>query len=213
MTFNPAQVVGLTALQRKVYASALRLLARRGKAPVFADIRADLPADRPDHIRSAVKRLIHKGHVRCLRDGVSFLAVDPPHVRVIREVCETYKITIDDLRGPEKTWRMQRIRRQLATRLRREHNYAFPAIGFLLDRYRSTVEVFCNPEQRRRRSQRRVAIYRAAAAARRNCKLSPDEVRMIRASEQTGRELAKLTGVSHETIRQARNGITWAGVD
>lgn len=42
-----------------------------------------------------------------------------------------------------------------------------------------------------------------------NAKIDDDTARLIRASKQSNRALARLIGVSHETIRLCRDRVTW----
>jgi hypothetical protein len=45
-----------------------------------------------------------------------------------------------------------------------------------------------------------------------NAKLTPDRVRVIRASNASGAELARLFGVSRSTVFAARRGVHWQAV-
>lgn len=165
MTFDPLQLVGLPPLQRKVHACVMQLVARRGWAPRLGDVSRALSNEQPEHVRYSVRRLLKKQHVKRLPDG-GLVALNAPHAQLIHETCRRYNITIDDLRGPEKPWRMQRIRREFAVKLYRKYFYSFTAIGVLLDRHRTTVETFCKPDVRQRRSEKRLAAYRAMVAER-----------------------------------------------
>lgn len=91
-----------------------------------------------------VKR-IEKGH---------YIALEPPHAKVIQETCVLVGVTYSDIVGPAKTFHIVRARRIICRRLRKA-NYTYAAIGRLINRHSWTAQLYADRELRTARNLER----------------------------------------------------------
>ena len=73
-------------------------------------------------------------------------------------------------------------------------------------------KVCVNPEHLEFGTYKENSVYSILSGSK-SCKLTPDIVREIRSSDLSCMALSRKFGVSDETIRQARDGKTWTGVN
>ena len=95
-----------------------------------------------------VTPLLHKGvrlypgpigPVRVVARDVIDLRRPARHIEIIREVCEKYHVTKDEIEGFRRHQHLVRAKRELCFRLRRETTMSFPRIGQIIGKDHTTV--------------------------------------------------------------------------
>ena len=153
--------IGLTAKEAKVYLAAIAFVEARSFAPKRSDILAAL-IGQPSRICDHIENCIQKGFLKT-GDDLSLAPLEPPHIRITREVCAKLEIDASEITGPCKMMELTLARRMIARRLRRL-GYPLVAIASVLNRTSSSISDYFNRERASDRSKvRSLALYGDAA--------------------------------------------------
>ncbi|MDB5584861.1 MAG: Bacterial dnaA protein helix-turn-helix [Bradyrhizobium sp.] len=151
-------MIALTPLQQKLYETV-----KGFEGPITAqELRALLGWQTQD-FRQRMKACLSKGYIVVDAAGV-ISACEPPHDRIMREVCTANGLSPSDVQGPSKTMKLARARRTIANRLQLTA-YSFKDIGDVVNRHPSTVLDYLFPARAAERSQRRATERRQARAS------------------------------------------------
>ena len=157
-------MIGLQSLQADVYRAAVEIIGERGYAARAEDI-GRRKRRRPSQLHRPIARCAHFGFVRVDRSG-HVTPNRPPHDVVLHAVCRRNGITLEQMRGPDKSIVLVRARRIVAKTLHADFHYSHRVIGIVLGRHPSSVEDYLDSERAVRRSKARsIQLYGERRAA------------------------------------------------
>lgn len=157
-------MIGLAEDGARLYHQIVTLCAARSLPPRKEDIRAFIYGER---LRHRLNQLELRGFISIDRFS-RITALEPPHIVVMREVCMTTGYSEDDIRSKSHSVVLVRARRIIAKRLRYKFRYPIAQIAIVINRNKSSVEDYFNPERTQQRSKRRAAMFYSRVAAQRS---------------------------------------------